>query len=183
MTPRMRKAFASLSTGAPPRRDRASTRNSRRLRHAACLGADMKQSLAGTLLLVVAIWSTMAGCESEADDTPGTGGAAGGQGGEAGLAGEGGLAAGQAGEGGTAGQGGDGGTAGQGGARPPTCPVAIVAAEGDDCSQFGEGFECSDGSTNPCEFGNAIVCVNGIWERRESFPAPCGGAGGSDFAP
>jgi len=77
------------------------------------------------------------------------------------------------------GQGGAGGLAGDEGiAGAPECPASIVVLDGEDCSVFGEGFECSDGGTNPCEFGNAIVCVDGKWERRESYPAPCGGASG-----
>ena len=66
------------------------------------------------------------------------------------------------------------GESGQGGENvTPSCPSNIVAADGESCAEFSEGFECSDGGTNPCQFGNAIVCVNGVWQRRESFPAPC----------
>ena len=71
------------------------------------------------------------------------------------------------------------GESGQGGAHvTPGCPNNIVFAAGTSCADYPEGFECSDGGTNPCEFGNAIVCINQVWERRESFPAPCAGAGG-----
>ncbi|HYQ30013.1 MAG TPA: hypothetical protein VER04_22440, partial [Polyangiaceae bacterium] len=71
---------------------------------------------------------------------------------------------------------GDGGQAGA--STEPLCPTNLFAADGKSCAGFQDGFECSDGSMGPCELGNAIVCTNGIWWRRESFPAPCGGAGG-----
>jgi hypothetical protein len=74
---------------------------------------------------------------------------------------------------------GSGAAAGQGGAAPVSeCPADLFEAEGQDCSDFAEGFICSDGGTDPCEFGNSIVCTDGAWERQEAFPAPCGGAGG-----
>lgn len=70
------------------------------------------------------------------------------------------------------------GESGQGGGSITlSCPSNIVAADGESCAEFPEGFKCSDGGTNPCQFGNAIVCVNGVWQRRESFPAPCAGDG------
>jgi hypothetical protein len=56
------------------------------------------------------------------------------------------------------------------------CPVDLFAAYGKACAP--EGKLCSDGSTDICQFGQAIVCIDGKWDRRESFPAPCGGMGG-----
>jgi hypothetical protein len=57
----------------------------------------------------------------------------------------------------------------------PACPPDIVAAEGESCAAFGEGFECFDARTGPCEFGHAVLCANRVWVRRESLPAPCNG--------
>jgi hypothetical protein len=76
---------------------------------------------------------------------------------------------------GGSGEGGSGNLGGAGAARE--CPADLFTAEGEDCSDFVEGSTCSDGGTDPCEFGNSIVCTGGVWERREAFPAPCGGAG------
>ena len=116
--------------------------------------------------------TSMGGCESDSNGPPAGGAATAGQGGAA-LAGEGGVGSDAAG----AGVGGQQ-TAGQGGEGTPACPLVLADEEGKDCRAFGEGFECTDGGTDPCEFGNAIVCTGGAWERRESFPAPCGGASG-----
>jgi hypothetical protein len=128
------------------------------------------------LLLGAGSWS-LTSCDSD-DAEDGGAAAAGGGGAPEPLGGEAGMATAGGGAGGApggAGMGGDGGA--------PECPQNISLAEGQDCSGFAEGFECSDGGNNPCEFGNAIACVDGIWERRESFPAPCGGAAGMAATP
>ena len=65
---------------------------------------------------------------------------------------------------------------GAGGATVAECPADLFAADGEDCSEFAEGFICSDGGNDPCQFGNSIRCSGGVWERQEAFPAPCGGA-------
>jgi hypothetical protein len=109
------------------------------------------------------------GAGGEASDVAGAGaggavGAAAGAGGAA--AGAGGVAAGAG-----------GAAAGAGGAGGATaCPEDIDAAEGKACAV--EDMVCGDGSDNPCQFGQAILCFAGKWQHQESFPAPCGGAGG-----
>src|SRR3954469_347844 len=55
----------------------------------------------------------------------------------------------------------------------PACPTNIVAAEGENCAAFIEGFECYDRRTGPCEFSHAVLCANRVWMRRQSLPAPC----------
>jgi hypothetical protein len=72
---------------------------------------------------------------------------------------------------------GDGGAGGAGGA--PECPADLSEAEGTSCRGLPFGFSCSDGGSDPCQFGLGIVCLDGTWYREEAFPAPCGGAGGS----
>jgi len=123
-------------------------------------------------MVVVAAWLAGSGCDDNrpVSDLPvggeGLGGPAGG--GEPPVSGD----SGGADSPGSAGQGGA-----QGGASAASeCPADLFSAEGEDCGAFAEGFTCSDGGTDPCEFGNSIVCTGGVWERREAFPAPCGGA-------
>lgn len=117
--------------------------------------------------------SPEAGSSGQSGGAGATGGAD--QGGRAGAPDQGGTTD-QGGEGGAPrGQGGQGG---EGGTNTPECPSNLFGADGQDCTAFGDGFVCSDGGTDPCQFGNSIVCTFGVWERREAFPAPCGGAGG-----
>lgn len=77
-----------------------------------------------------------------------------------------------------------GGEGGAGGAPSLECPSDLFAANGTSCAGFAEGAICSDGSTDPCQFGQLIRCMNGKWQRQETFPAPCGdgGAGGGGGA-
>ena len=73
------------------------------------------------------------------------------------------------------------GEGGQGGANLTSlCPADISSADRKTCSNLAEGLRCSEASVGPCAFGVSVVCANGIWRRLESFPAPCGGAGGAD---
>jgi hypothetical protein len=137
----------------------------------------MKHPHVWILLLGIAFWS-LTSCDSDEGDAGDGSGAAGRGGASDMLAGEAGLGTAGGGVGGATGGASAGGA---GGALE--CPQDITLAEGEDCRSFAEGFECSDGGTNPCEFGNAIVCVDGVWERRESFPAPCGGAAGMAATP
>jgi hypothetical protein len=71
-----------------------------------------------------------------------------------------------------------GGNGGAGGAAE--CPGTIFGLDGEPCTV--PGMVCSDGADDPCSFGHAIVCIDGKWEDQESFPAPCGGAGGAPGA-
>jgi hypothetical protein len=117
------------------------------------------------LALVLLAGAVAVGCEDDRGAADlGAGGDGGAQGGAGGA---------QGGAGGAQG----GAAGGEGGA--PQCPSDLFAADGEECAAFGEGFICSDGTTDPCQFGQAIVCQGGKWERREAFPAPCGGAGGA----
>jgi hypothetical protein len=72
----------------------------------------------------------------------------------------------------TAGQ----GTGGQGGAGPSECPSVYFTAQGQPCAP--DGLFCADQVGDPCSFGNMLLCSNGVWQRQEALPSPCGGAGG-----
>jgi hypothetical protein len=75
-----------------------------------------------------------------------------------------------------------GGAGGEGGGTLTLeCPSDLFAADGTSCAGFAEGAICSDGASDPCQFGQSIRCVSGKWQRQEAFPAPCGdgGAGGN----
>jgi hypothetical protein len=147
-----------------------------------------KQGLFGVMTLLAALscdnGTDLASDESGGGTKAGAGGtkASGGGtsagkdgGGEQSGSGSAGLAGAQT--GGSSGHG--GASAGAGGAdEPPPCPTDLSSAQGQDCSAYEEGTECSDGQTDPCQFGNSIICSTGKWQRRETIPAPCGGAGG-----
>ena len=122
-------------------------------------------------LVLVGTWVAATGCDDTrpVGDLPADGGEPGATGGSGTSGGE---------PSATGGSGIAGGAGEGGGSGAPECPADLFTAEGEDCEAFGEGFICSDGGTDPCEFGNSIRCVAGIWERQEAFPAPCGGAGG-----
>ena len=132
------------------------------------------------LVLAFMVSATFAvACSSDDDDDGNVGGSTGkgGSGASAGHAGAPGGAAGKAGSGAAGGRGGNAGAGGTG----DGCPAFIFGAEGDPCSP--EGKICGDGANDPCEFGNAIVCTDGVWERQEAFPDPnCGGQGGGGAA-
>jgi hypothetical protein len=114
-----------------------------------------------SLLVVSALGAVAVACSASDDDR--TGGAGG-----SGMS---------AGQGETSGQGGASGTGGNAGSGGNGCPGNFILAEGESCSP--EGKECDDGSVGPCEFGNLIQCIAGVWVRSESFPDPsCSGAGG-----
>lgn len=146
-----------------------------------------KQGLFGVMALLAALscdnGTDLASDESAGGTTAGGGGTKAGSGtsagndggGEQSRSGSAGLAGAQT--GGSSGHGGS--SAGAGGAdEPPPCPSDLSSAQGRDCSAYAEGTECSDGRTDPCQFGNSIICSTGKWQRRETIPAPCGGAGG-----
>jgi hypothetical protein len=107
--------------------------------------------------------------DSDDGDEPGSGGSAG-------MSGSGG----KGGSGGSAGSVSSGGAGGEAGGGAEACPTDFFEADGTPCEN--EGKECSDGGTDPCEFGNSIRCTNGSWEWEEAIPAPCGGAGGQGGA-
>lgn len=151
----------------------------------------MKTLQLGLPLVMVLGWAVGAGCDDDrgATDIGAGGEVAGGKAGSAGAAGKaggggsettpGGAGAGgaAAGAGGVAaGAGGVAGGAGGEGGIADGCPANIFAADGTACS--GTPMYCSDGGTDPCQFGQSIVCQNGKWHHQEAFPMPCGGAGG-----
>lgn len=88
---------------------------------------------------------------------------------------------GSGGNGGSAAQGGEtatdsGGMAGLGGGDAPgtlECPVDILAAEGTDCSAFGDGALCLGGTGSKCGGGDRIACVKGVWQRQQALAIPC----------
>ena len=159
----------------------------------------MAQLKAWIPLVLLGAWGTMVGCDDDravtdlgtAGDTAlGGGGATGGAGDDAGgepivTVGGGGVGGTESpggrdggGAGGTAGAtGGAGGDAGAGGTGPFECPSDIFALDGEPCPAAAEGMSCSDGLTDPCQFGHSATCEAGKWVLFEAFPAPCGGGG------
>ncbi|HEX2871015.1 MAG TPA: hypothetical protein VHP33_07165 [Polyangiaceae bacterium] len=123
-------------------------------------------------LVIVSGWLVAAGC----DDDRGVVdlGAGGTDGQQQGGAGAGGDVANPGGAGGSV-AGGSGGAGGAGGAEE--CPTDVFEADGQPCST--EGQECVVGSEDPCEFGQFLTCLNGVWFHQEAFPGECGGAGGA----
>ena len=101
-----------------------------------------------------------------------------GKGGKSGRGGSGGSQA------GSTGQGEQGGAAGSG---SDGCPAILITAAGKSCEE--ENLWCSDGGDDPCQFGNSIRCIGGVWVRFEAFPDPncggggAGGGGGDDECP
>ena len=43
-------------------------------------------------------------------------------------------------------------------------PISVTSRA--HCSAFEEGTECSDGQTDPCQFGNSVICSGRKWQRR-----------------
>ena len=70
--------------------------------------------------------------------------------------------------------GGDVGVDGLQDTAAPTCPEGFWDLEGEPCAE--EGMSCGgEGCTGPCQPCAALICTNGIWERREAYPPPdCG---------
>jgi hypothetical protein len=146
-------------------------------------GGRMKLTYGLGLALGACVWLSATGCDDDRNlGDLGAGGFP--DDAEGGSSGAGSKGAGSPGVGGgdaVAGQS-AGGHGGAGGASANECPSDFFAADGTECSN--EGQLCSDGANDPCEFGNSLRCLDGVWERQEAFPAPCGqgGAGGAGSA-
>jgi hypothetical protein len=137
------------------------------------LGATSMRRFGAWLVIGSVLCAGAVGACGDSDDSDER--SAGGSAGTGGAAGNGGTA-GKGGTGGAAGSLSPGGAGGEAGSDAEACPSDFFAADGTLCRT--EGKICSDGGSEPCQFGNSLRCLNGEWEWQESFPAPCGGAGG-----